>query len=83
MCCDVLRVSLHSAAVNEVDRWIEDHLIARLNSGIHLHSLAQIAFHSHGANFRLPSLTTATCIPSRLKMMASARTERLGDLRGT
>jgi hypothetical protein len=30
----------------------------------------------------LPLLTTATCIPLRLKMIASAGTERLGILRG-
>jgi hypothetical protein len=51
-----------------------------LDSGVH--SRAEIASTLTLRISALQLLTTATCIPPRLKMLASADTERLGVLRG-
>ena len=59
--------NLDFVAVDKVDRRIEDHLIARLDPGVHFHLGAEIA---------------GRCRPLRLKMMASAGTTKDRDLRG-
>ena len=47
------RAQPHIAAPDESDRRIEDHLVARFDSGAHFHLRAQIARHYHLANFHL------------------------------
>jgi hypothetical protein len=77
-----LRARLYLAAVDKRDRWIEDHPISRL---IPVSTSTRVPKSRFTPTLRisaLPWLTTATCIPLRLKIIASAGTERLGVLRG-
>ena len=74
---------LNLVAVGQIDRRIEDHLIAVLDAGAHLDRRAEIAHHGHCADMRAtPFSTTATLRPSRLKMIASDGTISDGVLRG-
>src|SRR3984885_5981940 len=48
-----LRLHLGLAAIDESDRWIEDHLVSRLGAANDFDTRAKIAFHFHLVNLGL------------------------------
>ncbi len=68
----------HLAAVNKVDRRIENHLIAPLHAGVHFYPRPQIARHSHLAELRLAILYSTLNLLPRLFQSAERLYPRSG-----